>query len=1244
MTDRFNTRRRGAVASTSWMALGLVLAFGPSVAAAQTVPATPPTTSGSAVEDDSQAEEVIVVGSRASQQSANQRKKDARTATDSIVADDIGSFPDRNVNEAISRVPGVALSRNEFGEGDGVAIRGNGPDLTRVELDGIGVQGTTNLAISGQSSRGADLRELPADLIKSVDIVKGSTADMTEGGLGGTVQIKTRSGLDFAKPYFSLRAGAQANSLGKKWTPDFNGVASRKFFGDRVGVIVSGNYQKIQNNGHNYENTTSGRVGYGRLFDFDQSPEKTFTYNPATVGTDAADVPFANSTAPDGTTLTPRELVTLAAGAKTKADCLSIFPVLPAATANQSTAQNAVRTQRILEQQTCLNQWNDYTPSLIRNFVNTQTDQRYGVDARVDFKASRNLTIFAKGTIANRLVHDQNRSRSPLTMFGQNVAGTFVDTINANGTVTRNVSPNAPAGYALFDPQYGLSSVTGTANAPGFSSVRPAFGQVLNVVPGSVVVDSKHNVTAMTLTNNAVTIDQIENTIDSKTKYVQTGAEWRSRRFDIDLFAGYTRADASRGDQRTNRSYTYGTSTIRLQPNGLWDIELPAGYDETNPSNFVQLRPAACVSGGTNPATCVGQNAVAASANGPATPAYLVSQLPLTTPSFNVQYSPRLGISSEANAKADFTFRSDGLIPFITRVKVGGQYRKSLIKRWDAGGYTAVSQVGTFGQPGYVPAVIVPTAQVRGSFRACEPTAGSAAPGGLSCNYGFVPSTNPLNVRSGVDTLTPAELRALFERTLEPADSAYFGDLPNRGNLPPAWQGIRTDELFAALGASRFINTDCLITCVGSDGKTYEQPIQRADETIKNVYATFDFNQRLPLGVRFDGNFGVRGVFTNRKTGGFQTLNIIRTTSSYDPNNPNVATGIFTQSYSGNSNFKANTTDWLPSANLNFWGFNDQVVLRLYGGKTVAQPAVDRIIPGGTCTVYDERNPADEDFDCTGRVGNPGLKPFTAWNYNASLEWYVNKDTLLSATYGTLDVKIGQPIQSTLTGSPFSGSTATDPSSGQPLSDLTFTYPTWVNGPGYKRSILEFQAKTAFTFLPWIFKYTGIDANVSILSSVTSVGQQDPLTGDIMAPPNESKYYINTSLWYDDGKFNMRVAYQKRASRFNCITPCGSNVIDINYPGEQWTNVRLVGPGWNPGVPQFIDGTSFIDAKMSYNITDFAQLYVEGRNLTRTAQTLSTGGYTDFADGTPKIMRLSYGGFRVLMGGSIRFGNPRGRR
>ena len=162
---------------------------------------------------------------------------------------------------------------------------------------------------------------------------------------------------------------------------------------------------------------------------------------------------------------------------------------------------------------------------------------------------------------------------------------------------------------------------------------------------------------------------------------------------------------------------------------------------------------------------------------------------------------------------------------------------------------------------------------------------------------------------------------------------------------------------------------------------------------------------------------------------------------------------------------------------------------------------------------------------------------------------------------------------------------------------------------------------------------------MSILGSSATTGQQDPLTGDVMAPPNESKYYTNASLWYDDGKLNMRVAYQKRSSTFNCITPCGGNNIDINYPGEQWTNVRLVAPGYNPGVPRFTDSTTFIDAKISYNITRNFQVYLEGRNMTREAATASTGSYVPFADGTPRVMRLSYGGRRIMGGVRIQFGN-----
>lgn len=1233
MIGEFSVRRR--IGSTSSV-LAIILACGAGEALAQTVPApgAQPSTEGQSLgenappetdisdADDANSGEIVIVGARASQQSAIDRKKRARTATDSIVADDIGSFPDRNVSEAVSRIAGVALNRNEFGEGDGIAVRGNAGGLTRVELDGLGVQSTHGVSLGADNGRSADFRELPAELVKSIDVVKGSTADMTEGSLGGSVLIETRSGLDFKKPYFSFRAGAEHNSLGKKFTPDFNAVGTHKFFGDRLGIIVSGTYREVQNDSHMMETTTSNNRGYETLFDFDQSPEKTWEYNLDTLGTDEADLVFGNSSE------TPRTFLTKAISAQSKAECFELFPHNP-------TGTNAQKAQRILEQRSCLNQWNDYTPSLIRHFMASQEEQRYSIDARADFQVTDNLTVYGKITQANRKVDDQFRSRNPISMFNWNVPGSFVTDTSVYPR-ERSVSPNAPAGYYLYDPQFGITNSGNNAH----------LGDVLNVVPGSIVVDEAHNVTAMTLTNNFVGIDQISNVIDTKTRYLQGGAEWRLNRLEVDAMAGMAKAKTTRADMRTSRSYQYGDAALTLQPNGLWDIDLPDDYDETDVNNFVQLNPAGCIAGGSNPATCIGQNAVAPGPTNPeGSPAYTVAQMPLTTPSFGVSYSPRIGETQEKLAKLDVSYRTDGILPFITRFKTGVMYRNNKIDSWGGtgnGGLTIKSAIGTFGEPGYVPAVILPTANVRGTLRACEPTATSSAPGGLSCNYGYVPLADPARVRSGVDTLTAQEMSDLFARTVENRDVSFFGGYPDRGNLPPAWAGIQTDALFSELGAWDFMNFDCLKQCVASDGNVYEQPVNRTSETIKNFYAMVDFEQLLPAGLRFDGNVGIRGVFTKVGGTGLLTLTSIRTTPSYNPLDPNNPGGIVTQSFSQNVSLKGKSTDWLPTFNLNLWAFDDQVVLRGYGGKTVSRPTPSRLIPGGTCTI-DERvvlgDAGTDSFGCSGRVGNPDLKPFTAWSYNVSLEWYPNRDTVLSVAYGKLDVKIGNPIAATKVARPFEGSTEVDPVTGEPLADLAFSYPTWENGPGYKRSIWEFTAKTAFTFLPWFLKYTGVDANLSILQSNADSGIRDPFTGDVMLPPDESKYYTNISLWYDDGRLNMRVAYQDRSSRFSCITPCGGNNVNFNYPGEGWTNVRMAGNGYNPGVPRFIDASTFIDAKISYNVTKNVQIYAEGRNLTREGQTVSTGSYNLFADGTPRVMRLQYGGRRFMAGVVVKLGS-----
>ena len=206
---------------------------------------------------------------------------------DSITAEDVGKFPDQNVNEAISRVAGVALDRGDNGEGQGISIRGNGMEATRVEIDGMAVL-NTNGALSGGArsatgGRAADLRELPAAIIKSIDVFKGTTAAMTEGSLGGSVQIETRNGLDFDKPFFQISTDGQQNSITEKLTPSGSAIFGNSFMDGRLGIVANVNYSEFETISDIQQPQTSGNAGPSRNADFDQSPDKTFTYDPSIV-------------------------------------------------------------------------------------------------------------------------------------------------------------------------------------------------------------------------------------------------------------------------------------------------------------------------------------------------------------------------------------------------------------------------------------------------------------------------------------------------------------------------------------------------------------------------------------------------------------------------------------------------------------------------------------------------------------------------------------------------------------------------------------------------------------------------------------------------------------------------------------------------------------------------------------------------------------------------------------------------
>jgi iron complex outermembrane receptor protein len=279
---------------------------------------------------------VTVVGTRKSVASAIDRKLRAGTVSDSIVAEDIGQFPDKNVGEALSRVTGVQLTR-DFGEGTQVSIRGVEPDLNRIEINGLSV-----LATGGTAGRGAELRELASELIGSIDVYKGSTADMTEGGVGGSVVIRTRKPLDFKKPTIATTVSAEQASTRGGVQPRASLLLADRYLDGRLGLMANLVYDKVFTR-NDYARNTSWRF----LRDWDMSPDKTVS---------------------------------------------SIDPAVAAVT---SAAGCSATTLTAAQRTACATQWFDYSPGISRYGIWTRDHKRTSAELTAQYKVSDALGVWA---------------------------------------------------------------------------------------------------------------------------------------------------------------------------------------------------------------------------------------------------------------------------------------------------------------------------------------------------------------------------------------------------------------------------------------------------------------------------------------------------------------------------------------------------------------------------------------------------------------------------------------------------------------------------------------------------------------------------------------------------------------------------------------------------------------------------------------------------------------------------------
>lgn len=197
--------------------------------------------------NDESVEEVVVTGMRQSLESAQDIKRNAGTVVESITAKDLGSFPDKSIAEALQRVPGITVNRfaassdtaHFSAEPSGVLVRGL--NQVRTEFNGRD-------SFSANSSRGLSWGDISPELMSGVDTYKNQMAELIEGGIAGTVNMRTRVPFDQDGQMTAFSASANYGDLSEEVTPEFSGLYSNRWETDagEFGFLANLAYSEVE--------------------------------------------------------------------------------------------------------------------------------------------------------------------------------------------------------------------------------------------------------------------------------------------------------------------------------------------------------------------------------------------------------------------------------------------------------------------------------------------------------------------------------------------------------------------------------------------------------------------------------------------------------------------------------------------------------------------------------------------------------------------------------------------------------------------------------------------------------------------------------------------------------------------------------------------------------------------------------------------------------------------------------------
>jgi iron complex outermembrane recepter protein len=187
-------------------------------------------------------DQFVVQGFRQSLAASLDAKRASGANIDVITAEDVGKFPDTNLAESLSRIPGVTIDRL-FGDGERVSILGTDPNLNRTLLNGQPIA-TADWYILDTPSRQFNYVLLAPEVIGRAEVYRTWEPRLLEGSIGGTIIVHTLSPLKNKDFTGAASATMNYNELSKKYEPSFSATVSWHNPDKTVGLLFGALDQK----------------------------------------------------------------------------------------------------------------------------------------------------------------------------------------------------------------------------------------------------------------------------------------------------------------------------------------------------------------------------------------------------------------------------------------------------------------------------------------------------------------------------------------------------------------------------------------------------------------------------------------------------------------------------------------------------------------------------------------------------------------------------------------------------------------------------------------------------------------------------------------------------------------------------------------------------------------------------------------------------------------------------------------